>query len=258
MLDRLKSFPLTIILTILIWMYAESQFTATQEGLQASIGVGATSAFTVDLQDPGASDKTYHKTIPVRITVEGAKAQVDRLYQQAIGVIAPDPDFSNIVYDPKPEDLHPGTDGTLDTVAMLNQTAYFRRSGVRVVAAVPARVRLQVSARQKEELLGLPEMAVEISGPPAVLRAFDVIVDPRALHITVAGSAESLASVKAALANGPTDPRIRAVLDLYAQDRPTESGTLQRRALRYTLPEGVRVTDGPTEVQFKLEKRLVP
>ena len=107
MLDRLKSLPLTIVLTILIWMYAESQFTATRENLQVSLTIAATPQYVVDMQDV-EGDKEYHKTVAVRITLQGARDKVEKIYQQQMGVVTPDPAFMNQVYQPNPGELRLG------------------------------------------------------------------------------------------------------------------------------------------------------
>ncbi len=256
MLDRLKSLPLTIILTILIWMYAESQFTATQEGLPVTLSVAATSRYNVEVLDKQGDGK-YHPSVPLHITIEGPKSQVERLYQEAIRVLPQDPEFRNLVCEVNAEDLHVGTDLTLETVPMLNQTGFFRRRGVTVVAAIPARVQLSVTERQKEETLALPEIVVGVLGPPAVMRAFDVVTEPRVLKLTVAGSTAALAGLKAAVAKGTVGQQVQALLDV--RGRP--AGTARRparRALRYVLPDGVRVVDGPADVGFRLVPRKTP
>ena len=97
MWDRLKSLPLTIVLTILTWMYAEAQFTTTQEGITIALKVASPSRdYAVRVLD--AADGRYRTTVPLRITVQGAKGKVERLYQQSIGQTAAEEEWGDLVY----------------------------------------------------------------------------------------------------------------------------------------------------------------
>jgi hypothetical protein len=142
MLDRLKSLPLTIVLTVLIWMYAEARFTATQENVSLTIKpVSPTADMVLSAFDP--ADKRFQGTVNVVVTLEGPTNQIDRIYQESVGTVTADEDFSALAYRPAAEGLKPGADNQVDTVSVLNGLSYFRKRGVTVTSAKPARIRLE-------------------------------------------------------------------------------------------------------------------
>src|SRR5260221_13673734 len=74
MLDRLKSLPLTIFLTILIWMYAESQVTSSHETksvvvpdvpVSISGAPGVLSKYEVELSKPTVTIKVSGSGEPI-------------------------------------------------------------------------------------------------------------------------------------------------------------------------------------------------
>jgi len=146
MLERLKSLPLTIVLTILLWMYAEAQFTATREGVAVTVRVAAPAnqPFSMRLFDP--VDGRFRTSVPLSITVKGPQNQVDKIYQQSLGAGPRDTRFSELYFSPKPSDLKPGADAMVDTVAVLNAMPYFHEAGLTVLAASPATLRMEVDA----------------------------------------------------------------------------------------------------------------
>ena len=140
MLDRLKSLPLTIILTILIWMYAEAQFTSTQDNVRLSVKLLAPSSDQVVLgYDP--IDDRYRDTINIVATIQGAKSQIDQIYQMSLNASPQNHEFKQLTF------AAPLTDPSIDTVTMLNGLSYFRSKGVTVTAANPPRVRIKVEKR---------------------------------------------------------------------------------------------------------------
>jgi hypothetical protein len=142
MLDRLKSLPLTIVLTVLIWMYAEAKFTSTQENVSLTIKpVSPTGEMVLSAFDPG--EKRFQGTVNVVVTLEGPTNQIDRIYQESLGSVAAEEEFSPLRYVPVAETLKLGTDNQVDTVAALNGLSYFRKRGVTVTSAKPARIRLE-------------------------------------------------------------------------------------------------------------------
>jgi len=77
LISGLKSLPLTIVLTVLIWMYAESQFTATEE---AAMG-NAVVTLPVTLRVSGPPELLAHVRVEprvptVQITVAGSAAKI--------------------------------------------------------------------------------------------------------------------------------------------------------------------------------------
>ncbi len=144
MFNRLKTLPLTIILTILIWMFAEAQFTAAQDNIRISARLVSPSpdfaVFALDEGDP----KRGRPSINVVATVAGAKAQIDRLYQLSLNATPPDEDFRALAFAPSLEDLQTSANPSIDTVTVLNGLRYFRARGLTVTAATPPRIRLKI------------------------------------------------------------------------------------------------------------------
>ncbi len=75
MLDRLKSLPLTIVLTVLIWMYAESQVTSQQAQLEVP-GVPVLVSFPPELL---SRYEVVLETKSVTVTVLGSGVPIDAL-----------------------------------------------------------------------------------------------------------------------------------------------------------------------------------
>ncbi|HVX85371.1 MAG TPA: hypothetical protein VH253_11365 [Phycisphaerae bacterium] len=141
MLNRLKTLPLTIVLTVLIWMYAEAQFTNTQENVQLSVRLVTPSPdLAVRAVDP--SKTRLSDTINTVVTLQGPRAQLDSIFQQSQGV--PDPDLASLSYTPPERELKPGEETSVDVVSMLNSLAYFKTRRVIVSSAAPRRVALEV------------------------------------------------------------------------------------------------------------------
>ena len=145
MLERLKSLPLTIVLTILIWMYAEAQFTAHREDIPVTLRLAAPSkdyALIVHGADP--DDSRGRDALTVRITVQGSQAKIDRLYQQSNGTMTPDEDLANLRFMLPPDDVKAGAARSYDTQIVLNNLPYFRHNGLMVTAASPPRLRVDI------------------------------------------------------------------------------------------------------------------
>ncbi len=141
MLNRLKTLPLTIVLTVLIWMYAEAQFTNTQENVQLSVKVGTPSAdLVVRAVDP--TKNRLSDTINAVVTLQGPRSQLDSIFQQSQGV--PDEDLASLTYTPPERELKPGEETSVDVASMLNSLQYFKSRRVIVSSAAPRRVALAV------------------------------------------------------------------------------------------------------------------
>ncbi len=85
--DRLKSLPLTILLTVLIWMYAEAKFTATQDHVPLTLRVVSPQGDLV-LRALDPTDNRYHSAIALDVTLEGPKNQIDGIDQEVASVVA--------------------------------------------------------------------------------------------------------------------------------------------------------------------------
>jgi hypothetical protein len=132
--DRLKSLPLTIILTVLIWMYAEAKFTATGDARLTLRPVSPSGDLVVRVFDPG--ENRYQPTINIAVTLQGPTNQIGTVQQES--------DTPTLTFVPPAAGLNVGTENRIDTVTMLNENSYFRKHGLRVAAATPSRLRLEV------------------------------------------------------------------------------------------------------------------
>jgi len=136
LLDKLKALPLTVILTVLIWMYAEAQFTATEDNLPLTIHVVAI-----------ANDQSIRMLEPqggqFHLRVEGPQSRVERFRQLALHVADARPDEMGALDFAPPEKLQLGRDNWIDSTVALNSLPYFRRNGLTVTAATPSRLRLE-------------------------------------------------------------------------------------------------------------------
>jgi hypothetical protein len=144
--DRLKSLPLTIVLTVLIWMYAEAKFTTTQDNVRLTLKT-ISPLGEVELRPADSPGDAFAPRMTVLVTVEGPKNQVDRLYQDSLGV-QQEEDFSALAYVPPADDLKAGGGrgvSRAQTVELLNGLRFFRQRGVTVVAATPAEVECRLA-----------------------------------------------------------------------------------------------------------------
>lgn len=79
MLERLKSLPLTIILTVLIWMYAESQVNSARSDASTTVA-----AIPVWVSGPPQVLAHYDVTVDpqtVSVNVTGTAAQIEALHK---------------------------------------------------------------------------------------------------------------------------------------------------------------------------------
>ena len=224
MLKTLKSLPLTILLSVLIWMYAEAQFTNTQENVQLSVKLVTPSPeLTLRAIDPVR--KRVTDTMNAVVTLQGPRNQLDAIYQQSQGVA--DEELASLSWVPRQADLHPGEATTVDMVSMLNSLNYFRDRRVTIISAAPPRVTLQVDqmlhlskapdfrpAAPLERAV-LSEDSVTVNVPAAALDQLGgpgkiaVVAEPqRSLATLPAGTDQTIPVKYVADYPGPRDDRI--------------------------------------------------
>jgi hypothetical protein len=154
MLSRLKSLPLTIVLTILIWMYAEAQFTSIRENVRLDVKIYAPNPeIALRVIDAQGNPRSF---ATLNVTLQGPKNQIDRIYQQTQSAgLTQDEEFLQLNYEPPASLLQPALasadDNTIDSKAMLNSLRYFRQRSVIITSAVPERVKLDVDFLQHVE-----------------------------------------------------------------------------------------------------------
>jgi hypothetical protein len=182
MLERLKSLPLTILLTVLIWMYAEAQFTATQSDVPINIGVSSGSQdFAVRVYDQ--TNKRYSNMLNVVATLQGPRNQLDQILQEALGAAHVNPTedrMAALTYTPSADQLRQavanGGEFNAVTLPMLNRLDYFQSRGVTVTYAQPSSVSIEVDtvARVRKEAAFQSSVAVE-----------NVTVDPATVEVQI-------------------------------------------------------------------------
>lgn len=273
MLDRLKLLPLTIVLTILIWMYAEAEFTATREGVDVLVQIQSPdpNEWLVRAIDPTDPSKTPRRTLTVRLTIQGAKSRVEQIGQQSTGVASPDPSFAGLRLAPTTAELSGGRD-TLSIVPLLNAQPYFRNKGVTVLKAAPDFIKLDVDRltrfnRPVELQAGLPVTDVmlspataEVSVPIKTLESLGgesritVKAQPQQVISGPVGSVVTVPVRLVAQANGLVDDRITVVPQIGSATLKIQARLEKRLTLR-DLPVFV---SGPPTMLAKYTVQIKP
>lgn len=233
MFGRLKSLPLTIVLTILIWMYAEAEFSTTQEGVPVRIQFQSSDPAHFSVRAVDEDGNTF-RTMDITLTLQGGKDQIERLVQQSRARYG-----SGDVLAPIPIVRDPPAAGTIVLLApVLNELPFFRDRGVIVAACRPDRVHLQ--AQGIETYTPPAPIRINLSGPPEVLSPYHFEISPRTVTVKASGPPETIAKLRTAMAIGtgaPPSDIIRAYVDITPDDKPSDKPIT--RKIRYALPDGV-------------------
>lgn len=168
MFERLKSLPLTILLTLLIWAYAEAQFTSTQQDVPINVRVASNSPdYALRVMDPVT--KRFSNILNFIVTLQGPRNQIDQILQESQGASrdkSGEDHLGALTYIPTTDQLRQAvasggsTSGgserengaaTADgeglhpaVIPMLNRLEYFRSRGVTVTFANPSYVNIEV------------------------------------------------------------------------------------------------------------------
>ena len=157
--DRLKSLPLTIVLTILIWMYAEAKFTATGEARVPLRPVVPNGDLSVRVFDN--TEGRFVSVINIVASLQGPTNQITALQQET--------EPPQLTFSPPASMLVPGTTASVDTVPMLNSSPYLHKHGLTVTSANPGKLRLEVDRLEQvsRPVVFHPPVAVDhVSGIP--------------------------------------------------------------------------------------------
>ena len=170
--DRLKSLPLTIALTILIWMYAEAKFTTTGEARVSMRPVVSNGDLALRVFDP--AENRFVPVVNVVASIQGPTNQVNALQQ--------DPEPPPVTFSPPASALVPGAQNRVDTVQMLNASSYMRKHGLSVISATPAKMQVEVDRLEQvtrpvefrppvvvDHVLGMPDQ-VTVTIPSRTLQ----------------------------------------------------------------------------------------
>lgn len=239
MFERLKSLPLTIVLTILIWMYAEAQFTSTRDGVTVFLRVAAppnSGNVAVRVLD---ADSKPESQMPLQITLQGTREQLEAIYDQSIGTQASDGALSNLVYELSEKELN--SDRPMDTVQMLNKLSYFRKQGVTVIRAIPAVVRLDV-----DQMMSMQRTVQFQSGGPTRADVLEINPD----SVTVQVPQRLLSSLGTNVAN------LRVIAtptrDLSTLPLEQEQTINAKVAVEFPGARDDRVTANPQQISVRL------
>ncbi len=181
-LERLKVVPLTLLLTLLLWMYADAHLTAIQNSLpfQISVVVPPSDANDiVQIIDP--TNGEFH------INIQGPRDQVQQILDQADGrAIFTRDDRNNLAYVVRhPGHLAIGSENYINAVQAFNDLPYFRQRHVTVTSVSPARIQLaldkMIVISRPIEFTALPHATASII--PAVAQ----IQLPKSLLTSVGG-----------------------------------------------------------------------
>lgn len=164
-LEHLKMLPLTVLVSVLLWMYAESHFNLTDDHLPIAIKVLGSPQLV-------QAHETLHLITPAdgqfTMTIQGPRREVSRAQEQCDGqIVFTQQDLNNLVYVASPRDhLRVGSGNVLNSVRVLNALPYFRQRKIRVVAASPAHIRL---ALQKLAYIERPIMFHALRGRGTII-----------------------------------------------------------------------------------------
>ena len=138
-LDRLKVVPLTLLLTLLLWMYADAHLTAIENNLSFRISVVVPPSDANDIvQIVSPSNGEFH------VNIQGPRDQVQQIRDQADGrAIFTRDDSHNLAYVVRHiRGLKIGSKNYISSVRVLNDLPYFRQRHVTVLSATPARIQI--------------------------------------------------------------------------------------------------------------------
>ena len=139
--ERLKVVPLTLLLTLLLWMYADAHLTAIENNLPFQISVVVPPSDANDIvQIVSPANAEFH------VNIQGPRDQVQQIRDQADGrAIFTRDDRNNLAYVVRRlSTLTIGSKNYISSVRVLNDLPYFRQRHVRVISATPARIQLAV------------------------------------------------------------------------------------------------------------------
>ncbi len=139
-LERLKVVPLTLLLTLLLWMYADAHLTAIQNNLPFEISAVVPPSNSHDIVQIINPSGDFH------IDIQGPRNEVQQISDQADGrAIFTRDDRNNLVYVVRHiATLKIGTNNYISAVRVFNELPYFRQRHVMVTAVSPARIQLAV------------------------------------------------------------------------------------------------------------------
>jgi hypothetical protein len=140
-LDRLKVVPLTLLLTLLLWMYADAHLTAIENNLPFQISVVVPPSDAHDIvQIISPANGEFH------VNIQGPRDQVQQIRDQADGrAIFTHDDRNNLAYVVRHLNrLTIGDNNYISSVRVLNDLPYFRQRHVTVTSASPARIQIAV------------------------------------------------------------------------------------------------------------------
>jgi len=274
MIERLKGLPLTIILTVLIWMYAEAQFTAVQPDVKVNVQVLSASAdYAVRVYDP--EQKKYSSVLNLVATLQGPRNVIERIYQDSLP-LSPQEAFPGLAYVPTAREIEQaianGNTLEVDTLSILNRFDYFRSKGVTIHNVQPSRARimldrivhLQRRVEFKSPLVDrftLEPAVADVQIPSAALAAIGgadlirVVADPQETIETLSPNMDHVMQVRFVVEYGESrDERIRV-----SPPQGALTAHVVRQAQRAVpIPDVAVWISGPPTVLSKYDIEIQP
>ncbi len=171
---HLKILPLTVILTVLLWLYADAHLTATQHDVPVKVRFAASKnnhAMTVSPSLP--QDGEYE------ISISGRKSGVSQVADQLLGrVMLTAIDRRDLTSEFNGAHFRYGKTYTFSTSQLLNALPYFRRHHIAVIAAQPRKTKLVF-----DRLFHI-RRPVQFSA----LMGIHAVIKPATAVVTIAGS----------------------------------------------------------------------
>ncbi len=135
---HLKILPLTVILTLLLWLYADAHLTATQRDVPVKVRfVAARNNHSMTVSPVMPQGGEY------QIDISGRKSGVSHIADQLFGrAMLTTVDRRDLTYEFDGTHFQYGKTYTFSTVGLIDTLPYFRRHHVAVIAARPRETKL--------------------------------------------------------------------------------------------------------------------
>jgi hypothetical protein len=109
----------------------------------------------------------------------------------------------------------------------------------------------QVNSTRAEAKLTVKDIPVWVSGPPSVLAANDITVEPKTVEVTVVGTPDLIDTLNQRATTGGQSTGIHAFVDLTPDDKPAP-GVVSYRSPRIVTPAGLTLLQAPERVGFRM------
>jgi hypothetical protein len=232
MINGLKTFGVVALVTMLVWVVAESA-SVRSESISTSIVPGSTDDLAVEFAAPLGFDGT------VAVTVDGATGRLDAATRALRTALRLEPGMPGV---PRDAGEHP-----LDLRRVLQQSPALSESGVRVVSVEPPSITLRVEPMISRSLpvrVVVPDL--ELEGPPEPMPPAVLVRLPSSMAEKLPADATVTAAVE-----GP------ALAGLRAGQRRTLPNIPVQLPEMLASQRGLDVSPSRVEVTLALRNQVV-